>query len=161
MGVPSPRGVEIERKFLVAALPPDLADHPGQRIEQGYLAIAPDGVEVRVRRRAGQATLTVKSGPGEVRVEEEMALEERRFDTLWQLTEGRRVSKTRHEIPLPGGAVAELDVYDGDLDGLLTVEIEFGTLETSEAFVPPPWIGRELTGDKRYANQSLALEGLP
>ena len=96
-------GVEIERKFLVAELPPDFAEHPGQRIEQGYLAIAPDGVEVRVRRRAGQATLTVKSGPGQVRIEEEMGIDERRFDALWQLTEGRRVSKTRHEIPLAGG----------------------------------------------------------
>ena len=154
-------GVEIERKFLVAELPPDLADHPGERIEQGYLAIAPDGVEVRVRRRAGQATLTVKSGPAQVRVEEEMAIDERRFDALWQLTDGRRVSKTRHVIPLADGAVAELDVYDGDLDGLLIVEIEFGSLEVSERFVPPPWVGSELTGDKRYANQSLALEGRP
>ena len=161
MDVPSPRGVEIERKFLVAELPPELAAHPGQRIEQGYLAIAPDGVEVRVRRRAGRATLTVKSGPGQVRTEEEMALDERRFDALWQLTEGRRISKTRHEIPLADGAVAEIDVYDGALDGLLIVEIEFGSLETSERFAPPPWVGRELTGDKRYANQSLALDGLP
>ena len=81
-------GVEIERKFLVAELPPELADHPGERIEQGYLAIAPDGVEVRVRRRAGQATLTVKSGPGQVRTEEELAIDARRFDALWQLTDG-------------------------------------------------------------------------
>jgi adenylate cyclase len=154
-------GVEIERKFLVAELPADLAQHPGERIEQGYLAIAPDGVEVRVRRRAGQATLTVKSGPGQVRTEEEMAIDERRFDALWRLTEGRRVSKTRHEIPLHDGAVAELDVYDGELDGLLTVEIEFGSLEASERFAPPSWVGRELTGDARYANQSLALEGRP
>ncbi|MEO8686938.1 MAG: CYTH domain-containing protein [Solirubrobacteraceae bacterium] len=154
-------GVEIERKFLVAELPEDIAEHPGERIEQGYLAIAPDGVEVRVRRRAGQATLTVKSGPGEVRMEEEMEIDERRFGALWRLTEGRRVSKTRHEIPLPNGAVAEVDVYDGDLDGLLTVEIEFGSLEASVQFAPPPWIGRELTGDARYANQSLALAGRP
>jgi adenylate cyclase len=154
-------GVEIERKFLVAEPPPDLSNQPGERIEQGYLAIAPDGVEVRVRRRAGRATLTIKSGPGQVRTEEEMGIDARRFDSLWQLTEGRRVSKTRHEIPLPGGAIAELDVYDGDLDGLLTVEIEFGSLEASEAFAPPPWVGRELTGDKRYANQALALDGFP
>jgi CYTH domain-containing protein len=154
-------GVEIERKFLVAELPPELNQHPGQRIEQGYLAIAPDGVEVRVRRRDGQATLTVKSGPGQVRTEEEMAIDERRFDALWRLTEGRRVSKTRHELPLEDGAVAELDVYDGELDGLLTVEIEFDSVDASERFTPPPWVGRELTGDARYANQSLALEGRP
>ena len=90
-----------------------------------------------------------------------MAIDERRFDALWRLTDGRRVSKTRHVIPLAGGAVAELDVYDGDLDGLLIAEIEFGSLEASERFLPPPWVGAELTGDKRYANQSLALDGAP
>ena len=161
MDGPSPRGVEIERKFLVAELPAEIADHPGQRIEQGYLAIAPDGVEVRVRRRAGQATLTVKSGPGQVRTEEELAIDERRFDSLWALTDGRRVSKARHEIPLGDGLTAELDVYDGAHAGLLIVEIEFPSLEASEAFAPPPWVGPEVTGDARYANQSLALTGAP
>jgi adenylate cyclase len=154
-------GVEIERKFLVAELPAGLGEHPQERIEQGYLAIAPDGVEVRVRRRAGQATLTIKSGPGQVRTEEELAIDERRFDALWRLTEGRRVSKTRHVLPLAEGVVAELDIYDGELEGLLSVEVEFGSREASERFAPPPWVGRELTGDKRYANQSLALDGLP
>jgi CYTH domain-containing protein len=154
-------GIEIERKFLVAELPPEVAEHPGERIEQGYLAIAPDGVEVRVRRRAGKATLTVKSGPGQVRTEEEMAIDDRRFDALWPLTAGRRVTKTRHEVPLADDLVAELDVYDDNLDGLLTVEIEFGSLEAGERFDPPPWVGRELTGDARYANQSLALDGVP
>ena len=41
------------------------------------------------------------------------------------------------------------------------MEVEFGSREASERFAPPPWIGRELTGDKRYANQSLALAGRP
>jgi adenylate cyclase len=154
-------GVEIERKFLVAERPPELDRHPGQRIEQGYLAIAPDGVEVRVRRRDGRATLTVKSGPGHVRTEEELDLDERRFGSLWPLTEGRRVTKTRHEIPLAGDTIAELDVYDGAHDGLMTAEVEFDSEAASERFEPPPWLGREVTGDKRYANQSLALDGRP
>jgi hypothetical protein len=38
---PSPPGVEIERKFLVGGLPDGL--DAGERIEQGYLAIADDG----------------------------------------------------------------------------------------------------------------------
>ena len=29
------------------------------------------------------------------------------------------------------------------------------------AFTPPPWCGEELTGDRRYANQTLATMGLP
>jgi CYTH domain-containing protein len=154
-----PPGVEIERKFLVDHLPPQMG--AGEPIDQGYLAIAADGVEVRIRRRGSATTLTVKSGPGMVRTEEELAIDERRFASLWALTEGRRVSKTRHLVALEGGLTAELDVYDGAHEGLLTAEIEFPSVEASEAFSPPGWLGRELTADDRYANQALALHGVP
>ena len=151
--------VEIERKFLLAGPPPQLP--AGEPIEQGYLAIAPDGVEVRIRRRAGRSSLTVKSGPAHVRVEEEMEIDDRRFEALWALTEGRRVAKTRHLVPLGDDLVAEVDVFEDAHAGLLTAEIEFPSTEASAAFAPPAWLGTEVTGDARYANQSLALHGPP
>jgi adenylate cyclase len=154
-----PSGVEIERKFLVDRPPRPLDG--GERIDQGYLAIADDGVEVRIRRRGGEMTLTVKSGPGEVRTEEEIAIDARRFASLWPLTGGRRITKTRHLIPLDDGLTAELDVYAGAHEGLLTAEIEFPSREASAAFTPPAWLGHEVTGDRRFANQALALEGSP
>ena len=153
----SPRGVEIERKFLVDRPPAELGE--GECIEQGYLAVGDDGVEVRIRRRGSDTTLTVKSGPGMIRTEEELAIDERRFESLWPLTGERRVSKTRHLIPLEPGLTAELDVFAGAHEGLLTVEIEFPSVEASEAFAPPAWLGREVTGDGRFANQALALDG--
>jgi adenylate cyclase len=152
-------GQEIERKFLVERLPDGLA--PGERIEQGYLAVAPDGTEVRIRRRAGTCTLTVKSGPARVRVEEELEIDERRFESLWALTEGRRLAKVRHLVPIGDGLTAELDVYEGAHQGLRVAEVEFPTEQASAAFAAPEWLGPELTGDKRYANQSLALHGAP
>ena len=158
MDAPS-HGVEIERKFVVARPPARLGD--GDAIEQGYLAVADDGVEVRIRRRRGQATLTVKSGPDMVRTEEEIEIEPERFDALWPLTEGRRLKKTRHLVTLEDDLTAEVDVYGGDHDGLLTAEIEFPSVEASEAFSPPGWLGREVTGDRRFAAQSLALHGPP
>ena len=145
---------EIERKFLVTAVPDGLGE--GDAIDQGYLAIAPDGVETRIRRRAGAATLTVKSGPAMIRVEEEIPLEAARFDALWPLTEGRRLEKVRHVIPLERGLTAELDVYGGALAGLLTAEIEFPSEAAARDFSPPPWLGEEVTGDATYANQNLA-----
>jgi adenylate cyclase len=123
---------EIERKFLVTALPAGLGE--GDAIAQGYLAIATDGVETRIRRRAGAATLTVKSGPAMVRVEEEIPIEPERFDALWPLTEGRRVEKVRHLVALEGGLTAEVDVYAGPLDGLLTAEIEFPSETAARTF---------------------------
>jgi adenylate cyclase len=148
--------VEVERKFLLMRIPDDLPE--GEPIRQGYLAIAPDGVEVRVRDRAGKATLTVKSGPARVRVEEEMEISASRFATLWGLTEGRRVAKVRHLVELGDGVVAEVDVYE---DGLLVAEVEFADEAASDAFTPPDWFGEEVTGDRRYANQALAVEGPP
>ena len=152
---------EIERKFIVRELPPGLGEHRAEPIAQGYLATAPDGVEVRIRRRGDATLLTVKSGPAMVRVEEEIAIEADRFDALWPLTAGRRLDKVRHYVPLDGGLEAELDVYAGALEGLLTAEIEFPSEAAARAFVPPPWLGRDVTGDSAYANQTLALRGAP
>jgi adenylate cyclase len=153
--------MEIERKFVLAGRPPQLDASPRQAIEQGYLAVGDDGVEVRVRNCAGECTLTVKSGPDLVRVEEEIPIDERRFSALWRLTEGRRIAKTRFLVPLDGGLTAEVDDYADPLSGLLTAEIEFPSEAASAAFAPPDWLGREVTGDERYANRSLAIAGMP
>ncbi|MCW3017451.1 MAG: adenylate cyclase [Solirubrobacterales bacterium] len=152
--------MEIERKFRVTQLPDRLAGAPSRPIRQGYLAL--DGpVEVRVRADGPRHVLTIKGGRGRTRLEEELELDAAGFERLWPLTEGRRVHKRRHRIDLRDGFVLELDVYAGALEGLMTAEIEFVSEAQSEAFIPPAWVGDELTGDARYANQSLAMHGLP
>jgi CYTH domain-containing protein/CHAD domain-containing protein len=148
---------EIERKFLVTEMP--RAESSAATIEQGYLALDERG-EVRLRRIDGELLLTAKSGHGEVREEVEIPIEPGAFEELWPLTAGRRVHKVRHYVPLGDGLRAEIDVYDGALDGLRTAEIEFASHEAADRFTPPPWLGAELTGDERYANQTLATEGL-
>jgi adenylate cyclase len=153
-------GIEIERKFLVEQLPPDLDSHPHREIEQGYLAIT-DDVEVRVRRYGDDAFLTIKSSGGESRVEEEIEIDRRRFVALWPLTDGRRIEKRRYRIPAGDGLTLELDVYHGRLEGLVTAEVEFESVDDAAAFVPPDWLGRDVTDDRRYKNQRLATRGLP
>ncbi len=159
------RRIEIERKFLLYGIPPTMRYAHRAPIRQGYLALDGD-TEVRIRITAQGATLTIKAGRGGVRVEEEIALPSRQAEALWELTEGRRVQKTRRRVRLPspsGGAelVAEIDEYAGALDGLVVAEVEFPDEETSDAFEPPAWFARELTDDWRYANRSLASDGMP
>ena len=91
----------------------------------------------------------------------ELPLDARVFEGLWPLTESRRLRKTRYLVPLGEGLEAEVDVYEGDLVGLVTAEVEFGFERQSRDFRPPSWLGEEVTGDRRYSNQSLALEGAP
>ena len=43
----------------------------------------------------------------------------------------------------------------------MTVEVEFEDAGAAEAFSPPAWFSRELTGDARYSNTRLAMAGLP
>ena len=152
-------GIEIERKFLLNALPPALSFARRRAILQGYLAIDGD-TEVRIRRTPTGSTLTIKHGGGEVRVEEELDLGERQADALWELTEGRRLQKVRREMRVDGVDV-EVDAYAGALDGLVVAEIEFVDEASARAFEPPSWFGREVTGDPAYANRNLATFGIP
>jgi adenylate cyclase len=153
--------VEIERKFRLHRQPEWLGDCRSTRIEQGYLAIEGEGrAEVRLRRRDEETLLTVKRGSGLTRTEEEIELGSEQFEALWSLTEGRRVEKVRYLVPTESGEV-EVDVFAGELAGMITAEMEFDSEAASDAFEPPDWLGIEVTGDERYANETLATRGNP
>lgn len=147
---------EIERKFLVIPdkLPQKLP--PGDEFVQVYLGFSPT-VRVRIVNDR-KAFMTVK-GKGLVSREEiefEIPIEDAR--DLLGLALGNPVRKTRYEIPR-GDVVWELDVYHGELDGLLTLEVE---LESEDQEVElPEFVGREVTEDPRYKNSALAQFGKP
>jgi adenylate cyclase len=154
-------GTEIERKFRLSEEPEWLSDHESNRIEQGYLAIEKgDGAEVRLRRSGRAAWLTVKRGAGKTRDENEIELSEEQFEALWPLTEGRRVAKVRYVVPHDTLEI-QVDVFQGDLGELVTGEVEFDSEAQGDDFEPPDWLGVEVTGDPRYANESLAVDGSP
>jgi adenylate cyclase len=150
--------MEVERKFLVPASP-ELDGTESDEIDQGYLAIGEDG-EVRLRRKGERLFLTAKRGTGLSREEAEVEVDREAFDRLWPLTEGRRLHKRRHVIP-HGEFSIELDVYAGDLQGLIVAEIEFPSEDEAKGFDPPDWLGEEVTGDARYLNETLATHGIP
>ncbi len=43
----------------------------------------------------------------------------------------------------------------------MLVEVEFGSIDESRRFRPPAWFGEEVTDNKRYKNNALALHGRP
>jgi len=151
--------VEIERAFVADGVPDPVLLGPGVPLRQGYVASEGE-VEVRLRIRRQDAALTIKAGRGMVRTEVELPLPTDDAEALWQHTEGRRIAKHRHRVPV-GDHVAEVDVYDGALAGLCRVEVEFVSPEEASGFEPPAWFGREVTGDDRWRNASLARHGRP
>jgi CYTH domain-containing protein/CHAD domain-containing protein len=152
--------IERERKFLVDAIPDDIDLSDRTEMRQGYL-VAGEQASVRVRD-AGQkgCTLTVKAGGGAERTELEWGIGREQFDAAWPHTEGRRLVKVRHRIPLDEHVI-ELDVFSDSLEGLVFAEVEFDSSEALDAFEPPAWFGPEVTDDGRYNNAALALHGRP
>jgi adenylate cyclase len=148
---------EIERKFLVKRLPKNLQRWRHYSVAQGYLAIESPGRHVRLRKQGKSALLTFKLGRGGMREEREVSLSPKQFAALWPATAGRRLRKVRYEIPWQN-RIIELDVYRGKLSGLIVAEVEFPDRLTCRRFAPPPWFGREVTGEKRYSNVRLARE---
>jgi adenylate cyclase len=153
---------EVERKFLVGTIPDGTIPSRGRPIRQGYLAEDGD-VEVRVRISGDSATVTVKAGRGLVRTEVEAAIALADAEALWAHTVGRRITKTRYLVDIPGadGLVAEVDEYADSLAGLLTAEVEFASEAAANTFVPPAWFGREVTAEPGWTNARLARYGRP
>jgi adenylate cyclase len=150
--------MEVERKFRLRQ-PPDLSSSESDPIEQGYLAVGADG-EVRLRRKGEKTLLTAKRGAGLSRGEAEIEISAEQFEALWPLTEGRRLRKRRHVLPHDGLEI-EVDVYQGELEGLIVAEIEFDSEEQARGFEPPDWLGDDVTGDERFLNENLAVDGAP
>lgn len=148
---------EIERKFLIKVLPPEILHARQFQIAQGYLANEPGGRHVRLRKKGKTATLAFKAGRSTNREEREITLSAKQFATVWPATAGRRLGKVRYEVRWKNVTI-EIDVYRGRNQGLVVAEVEFPSQSSCRNFKPPRWFGREVTGEKRYSNVRLACE---
>jgi adenylate cyclase len=146
---------EIERKFLVANNDWRILADNGRRLRQAYLADT-DRAAVRVRIiNDDRAVLTIKSAEaGLSRQEFEYALPKADAEALIELRQGSILDKTRFHLR-HSGHIWEVDVYGGDNAGLVIAEIELASEDA--AIELPPWLGDEVTGERRYYAARLAV----
>jgi CYTH domain-containing protein len=71
---------------------------------------------------------------------------------LLQLAEGAVIDKERFYVDYAGHTI-EVDEFHGDNEGLVVAEIELQSED--DRVVLPEWIGREVTGEKRFYNSHL------
>ena len=142
---------EIERKFLVKEgwNPPG----GGTVYRQGYLSTDPRR-NVRVRISDTDAFFTIKGKTeGLSRPEFEYAIPAGDAEQLLKLCLPHIIEKTRYRIPADG-LVWEVDVFHGVNAGLVLAEVELEAED--QPFEKPAWVGREVSGDKRYYNAWLS-----
>lgn len=150
--------MEIEKKFLAEILPFDLKLYPHTNISQAYICTNPT---IRIRQSADEYFLTVK-GPGALYREEfELSITKTQFTNLAKKVETSFVSKIRYFIPIADNLTAEVDIYENNLKGLVTIEVEFDTIKKAQDFSSPSWFGKDITDDNRYKNTNLSIYGIP
>lgn len=143
---------EIERKFKVVGEFKELA-HNSMHLVQGYLASGP--LTLRVRIADSGAWLTIKGASndgGLSRYEWERSIELKDALELLQLAEGALIEKRRYLVDYEGHTF-EVDVFEGDNEGLVVAEVELASAD--EEFTRPEWLGEEVTGQRRYYNSHL------
>lgn len=145
--------MEIERKYLVKALPGNLEQYPCKQIAQGYLNTNP---VVRIRRSNDKYTLTYKGKGLMVREEHELPLNAESFDHLKEKIDGILIEKCRYLIPYAEKYTIELDIFDGELAPLQLAEVEFASEEEANNFTPPTWFGEDVTFSTDYHNSTLS-----
>lgn len=143
---------EIERKFLVEG---DFMPYvtSSSHIEQGYVARSEE-LTLRIRTRDDKGFLTIKgrsnaAGMSRDEWEYEIPVDEAR--ELLRFSRGT-IDKTRYLVPA-GRHIFEVDRFYGANEGLVVAEVEL--TDENEPFERPAWLGREVTGDRRYYNSQL------
>lgn len=152
--------IEIERKYLVAQVPECLERFPHKKYIQGYLNTSP---VIRVRAEGGGYFLTYKGSGMMLREEYNLPIDQKSFEHLIRKCDGHIIRKTRYFIPLcpSSGLIAELDIFEGELEGLLLVEVEFASKKEADLFTPPFWFGEEVSEKPQYYNSHLSRFGYP
>ncbi|MDL2219732.1 hypothetical protein LJC04_05315 [Ruminococcaceae bacterium OttesenSCG-928-O06] len=149
--------VEIERKWLMDGFP-DLPVASEVEIQQGYLAFEP--VTVRVRKatlHAGEKSyttwrLTVKGQGTLARAEVEVDMDEEQYEALLGLLAAPAANKLLRYYALPDGYHLECSLVDeGQPTAFYYAEVEFDSIEEANAFVPPPFLGREVTEEPGHS----------
>lgn len=144
---------EIERKYLLGEQI-DLKDYDWVEINQSYIGVNPVS---RIRKMGNKYFYNQKGTGTLVREENEKEITEDTYNKIIKYKIGRTINKLRYNIPLDKGLVAEVDYYLDDCSSLVTIEVEFKSLEDADAFIKPSWFGEEITEDVRYKNDNLAM----
>ena len=152
--------MEIERKFKVKNLPENIEVCEKKEIEQGYLCIKPT---VRIRKNDNTYTLNYKWKNKNVieqkaiqNIEYEMPLTKENYEHLFSKVDNHMIIKTRYKVPIGKDLIAEVDVFHGNLEGLMFAEVEFQNENDADTFIQPEWMGEDVSFDKRYDNTLLS-----
>jgi len=151
--------IEIERKFLLASTDFKKDCFKKVHIKQGFLNSNKHRVvRIRVVDTIGYITIKGKSyAKGTSRFEWEKEISKTEAEQLLQLCETKPIEKVRYLVKSENH-IFEIDEFLSENLGLYIAEIELK--DKDEDFKKPIWLGKEVTGKKKYYNAQLSKRPL-
>ncbi len=150
--------IERERTYLLKSLPKDLQNFPKEEVIDLYIPQSAEHPHVRVRKVGEKMYITKKVDiPGQdasIKRETTIPLEKDEYKGFMTAS-GKLLSKMRYQYSWQG-RTGELDVFQGDLFGLVMIDFEFEKQEELEAFEMPEFCLAEITQEKGIAGGLLA-----
>jgi dUTP pyrophosphatase len=148
--------VELERTFLAKYIPEGLNEF--DVLEDNFLPREANHPVLRLRRRGDKLFMTkktpIREGDTSEFVEETIVLCPEEYGVLNGI-EGKKHSKRRYSYSFSEGVTCEVDVYQGDLRGLVLVDFEFDSVEAKNNFVAPDFCLIEVTDQEFIAGGML------
>lgn len=153
--------MEIERQFLITEFPA-LPEIYRAQVWQGYLSTAP---VVRIRRFSppdgcDRYELTVKGKGTLVRAEVNIPIDAAQYEEMSGILKKEPIHKDYRVYELPDGLRLECSAVDPGTDhGFMYAEVEFDSVEAANAFVPPAFLGREMTEVRDFSMSNYWIKG--
>lgn len=139
--------IELERTYLAKSLPAGLKTCRSREIIDIYIPESSDHPKLRLRKSGDDYELTKKEpvddSDASHQSEQTIRLTEAEFRALSKL-EGRKTHKVRYYYE-HDGRIAEFDVFQGPLKGLVVVDFEFSHAEEKDAFRMPDFCLADVT----------------
>lgn len=148
---------EFELTYLPKIIPAAVFENTPKKMLDIYIPASAEHPHLRIRHAGSKYEITNKQpvveGDSSHQYEATIPLTPEEFADLEKVP-GKRVMKNRY-VYTEDGTVYEIDVFVGDLEGLVLVDVEFKTAEDKSAFVPPAWLLTEVTQEQFIAGGML------
>ena len=145
--------IELERTFLVKRIPDELKNCESKEIIDIYLPKEERHPKLRIRKNGNKFEITKKEpetqGDFSKQVEYTIPLKEKEFISLSKI-DGKKIHKIRYYYKY-NDQIAEIDLFLGELKGLIIADFEFENEDEKNNFEIPDFCLAEVTQEEFIA----------
>ena len=150
--------VELELTYLARELPEEIFSTKPTKMTDVYVPESSEHPRLRIRRKGEGYEITkkvpVSEGDSSKHLESTIPIDKDEFKALAK-SSSKQVSKYRYNVVIDGSP-AEVDVFDGDLSGLVVIDFEFNDEISKSKFTPPDCCLVDVTEEMFIAGGILA-----